>query len=456
MFCYHCMRKIFEGSTYCPHCGRQSFPERDPHYLAAGTTLIGRYLIGNPMGEDGNSINYIARDLNIDERVVIKEYYPMGLAVRDNTVSGKVTLRSDQEETRTSFETGKDAFLQDARDSRKNGMLDVRDIFSSNGTVYVVTTLTDDIKPAPAPPNDNPSYDDGFDGGSPEDPNAVTDISGNKPPQKKKISGGMIALIVIASLVIIGCIVAVIIIFANKGNGKGATDPTATTAATTATATVAETKATQAEDKTVIMIDVKGKKLSDAQSQLEALGLKVETTRVQSAEVPKDYIIRQSIEAGQKLQKGDTVMLYVSDGYEEVTTTEEVHAAPVFNSAEGSSTFEGHRAENVLNENAEFWATEKDGKGESITLRANDDQWVKGVKFGNGNLSEFDKWGRVSGVRFEFSDGTSVEKSISNFHDKQTIDFDREVKTTSIKITILETLAGSEHENTCITLIQPY
>ena len=455
MFCYHCMRKINEGSTYCPHCGRQSFPDRDPHYLAAGSTLNDRYLIGNPMGEDGFSISYIARDLNIDERVAVKEFYPMGLVTRDSAISGRVSLKSEQEDFRSSFERGKDKFLQEARLSRQNGTADVRDIFSVNGTVYVVTSLTKDMMTGATAPDGAPlPYEDGFEGGQ-QNPNDMTDI-GKKTPQKKKVSGGMIALIVIASLVVVGLIITMIVLFSGKGKGK--TDQTATTVPTTVAATTVKEKEkeTQAEDKSVTMIDVKGKKLSDAQSQLQALGLKVETSREQNADVAKDYIIRQSVEAGQKLQKGDTVMLYVSDGYEEVVTTQETHADPAFNSAQGSSVLSGYEAENVLNNDAKCWATEKDGKDAFITLRANGDQWVKGVYFGNGNIGDFQNWGRVTNVRFEFSDGTSVEKSISDISDLQTIDFGREVKTNSMKITILDSKAGAEHESTCITYIKAY
>ena len=179
-------------------------------------------------------------------------------------------------------------------------------------------------------------------------------------------------------------------------------------------------------------------------------------TREFNDEVAKDYIIRQSAESGQTLRKGDTVMLYVSDGYEEVVTTQETHADPAFNSAQGSSVLSGYEAENVLNNDAKCWATEKDGKDAFITLRANGDQWVKGVYFGNGNIGDFQNWGRVTNVRFEFSDGTSVEKSISDISDLQTIDFGREVKTNSMKITILDSKAGAEHESTCITYIKAY
>ena len=141
------------------------------------------------------------------------------------------------------------------------------------------------------------SYQDGF---------SRPPVSQN-PPVRKNHTGVMIAVILIITLLIIGGVVA---FFIARGNSK---------------ATDTSTEATVTENSKVTVPDVSGKKLSDAQSELEKLGLTVETTYESSDSVAKDYVIRQSVEADRVLSAGDTVMLYVSKGAEE---TEAPASAP--------------------------------------------------------------------------------------------------------------------------------
>lgn len=459
MFCYNCMRDIGNESNYCPHCGRNSYPDRTAHYLSAGSMLNNRYLIGNALGEDGFSITYIARDMNIDRRVAVKEYYPMGHVTRNSANSNQVELRSVAE---TEFVTrGTDRFISEAKIARQDGISDVRDIFSENNTVYVVTSLRElteqkkDSNHVPLP------YNDGFDGETPETQKYMEDIQSRKPaPKKKKLGGGMIALIVIASVVVVGLATTMIILFANKGKTDSSNTTTAPT--TIAVTTVPTQKPTEQDvDTSVTMPDVKGKKLSDAEAQLNNLGLKVETTREPDATVAKDYIIRQSVDSGQILKKGDTVMLYVSDGYVETKTTKEVHPDPTFSSLDSSSDFmdETGKEYNVnsvtVNDNT-CWATAGDGIDEWLEINANGDQWVNGVVLVNGNPQNYQGFSRITSVRFEFSDGTSIEKTISDMTNLQTIAFDREVRTNSIKMTITGVAEGTESLHACLAYIKPY
>ena len=60
------------------------------------------------------------------------------------------------------------------------------------------------------------------------------------------------------------------------------------------------------------MSDVSGKLLSDATSELEGKGLVVATRTELSDDVAEGYVIRQSVNAGRELNKGDTVLLYVA------------------------------------------------------------------------------------------------------------------------------------------------
>lgn len=323
MFCYNCMHRISDENNYCPHCGRKSYPDRTPHHLTPGSDLKGRYLVGNALGEDSFIITYAARDLNIDERVVLREYYPMGHVHRNSEESNEVILNSETEAAY--FDKGTDAFIAQAHEAKRNGKADVRDIFTANNTVYVVTSRQErpaGVNPRGSAPQqgegeESDDYQDGYTGTRPEDYRSQTDISSTRQPApKKKGKGGLIAGIVIGSAVVIGLAVTLVVLLNNGGKGKD--DKTATTVratvVTTAKPTEKPTDAPTKDPNIVEMPDVRGKKLSDAESQLRELGLKIEISREYSDEVAKDYILRQSIDGGQTLRKGDTVMLYVSDG----------------------------------------------------------------------------------------------------------------------------------------------
>ena len=52
----------------------------------------------------------------------------------------------------------------------------------------------------------------------------------------------------------------------------------------------------------------------DAEKELNELGLDVEIVEVFSEDIPKDQIVKQDPKAGSKVEKGDTVRLYISKG----------------------------------------------------------------------------------------------------------------------------------------------
>ena len=121
----------------------------------------------------------------------------------------------------------------------------------------------------------------------------------SNPPVRKNHTGAIVAVIIIITLLIIG---GLVVFFLTRGDSDETDTPT---------------EATVTENDKVTVPDVSGKKLSDARSELEKLGLAVETTYESSDSVAKDYVIRQSVEADRELRVGETVMLYVSKGSEE-------------------------------------------------------------------------------------------------------------------------------------------
>jgi serine/threonine protein kinase len=113
-----------------------------PKPAAASTTLpIGfrlfEYRVDGVLGQGGFGIAYAATDVNLNAKVVIKEYLPEDFAYRatDNTVSARDD--SDQDY----YQSGLDAFLVEARTLatfRHPHIVRVARFFEANKTAYMV------------------------------------------------------------------------------------------------------------------------------------------------------------------------------------------------------------------------------------------------------------------------------------------------------------------------------
>lgn len=143
-YCYTCM-DVLQGNGFCPHCFKKNSAECPPYRLSPGTVLNRKYLVGKSIGEGGFGITYIGRDLTLDRKVAIKEYYPSGCANRNNIVSQDVTISS--EKRREYFEKGLHSFIDEARRIAKltsvPGIVDVLEYFECNGTAYIIMEYLD-------------------------------------------------------------------------------------------------------------------------------------------------------------------------------------------------------------------------------------------------------------------------------------------------------------------------
>lgn len=140
-YCYHCMNKLNDNDKFCSYCGKNNSAEIPAHHLLPGTTLNGKFTVGEALGEGGFGITYIGRDENLDMRVAIKEFFPSGFVNRTNTVTSQINeITSD--ERKDFFEKGKERFLNEARVlakfSGEPGIVDVRDFFEENNTAYII------------------------------------------------------------------------------------------------------------------------------------------------------------------------------------------------------------------------------------------------------------------------------------------------------------------------------
>ncbi|MCR5775707.1 MAG: protein kinase [Lachnospiraceae bacterium] len=138
----HLCENCFSETTTepCPRCGFTKIGYRpDPLSLAVGSILNQRYLIGGVIGKGGFGITYLAYDLKLDARIAVKEYYPMGLAMRN---PGSTLVTVTDQDAGESFRTGAAKFYNEAKMVAKfNGnpnIVSVHDFFYENETVYFV------------------------------------------------------------------------------------------------------------------------------------------------------------------------------------------------------------------------------------------------------------------------------------------------------------------------------
>lgn len=135
-YCPYCMQEI-EG-TWCPRCQRDTADMSNGTNLAIGTILNTHYVIGRCLGAGGFGVTYLAKDLNLDLTVAIKEYFPSCWAYRRKNTQ-EVCALPDQ---KWAYEHGKEEFLCEGQRLAKledlPHIVDVYGFFEENGTSYLV------------------------------------------------------------------------------------------------------------------------------------------------------------------------------------------------------------------------------------------------------------------------------------------------------------------------------
>jgi serine/threonine protein kinase len=110
----------------------------DAACLPGGYKLL-EYQIERPLGGGGFGITYLARDINLNLPVAIKEYFPSDSVTR--VANQGVQVRGGSEEIRSQYQWGLERFLDEARalaTFRHPNIVRVLRYFRENGTAYIV------------------------------------------------------------------------------------------------------------------------------------------------------------------------------------------------------------------------------------------------------------------------------------------------------------------------------
>ncbi|MEE1036677.1 MAG: BspA family leucine-rich repeat surface protein [Oscillospiraceae bacterium] len=136
--CYGCMN--LTEQPVCEHCGSSVYAQNASHQLPTGTVLRGQYLVGRVLGQGGFGITYLGWDLNLDNPIAIKEFYPNNYVTRDHGHTLQVTvLEGNKQEL---IRNSRARFLREAQALARFAdvpqIVRVHSFFEENDTAYII------------------------------------------------------------------------------------------------------------------------------------------------------------------------------------------------------------------------------------------------------------------------------------------------------------------------------
>lgn len=135
--CPGCMNDVGEKEV-CPYCGFDLKSEQLAPFLAYGTVLAGKYVIGDVLEQNGEGVTYLGLDTITNNCVRVREFLPEKIAMRDKD---ELKLRVEKVHSEI-YKNYRKEFLDMWHSVMKLKTLDsvitVLDVFEANDTAYAV------------------------------------------------------------------------------------------------------------------------------------------------------------------------------------------------------------------------------------------------------------------------------------------------------------------------------
>lgn len=135
--CPGCMNEIGDAEN-CPYCGFDTKSEQIAPFLAYGTVLAGKYVVGDILEQNSEGVTYLGLDTITNNCVRIREFLPENFCTRDAGVTNPSVAQensADFKEMRTMF---LDMWHRIMKLKTIDSMITVLDVFEANDTAYAV------------------------------------------------------------------------------------------------------------------------------------------------------------------------------------------------------------------------------------------------------------------------------------------------------------------------------
>lgn len=135
--CYGCFSPIGDEDK-CPHCGYKQQSPYSPSYIAPGTILKEKYMVGKMLGHNGEGATYLAFDTVLSCKVILKEYMPDTLCSRDKETQAISVNSNSTVQYKSLMEEFTELNKKLAKLRNIDHIQQVQDMFHENNTAYVV------------------------------------------------------------------------------------------------------------------------------------------------------------------------------------------------------------------------------------------------------------------------------------------------------------------------------
>ena len=142
--CANCWNELTEGSV-CAECGYDNDTQNDSVYLKTKTIIADKYVIGNVLKVESDSVTYSGYDGQLDKPITIREFFPKEIANRfDDSDELHVRQKFVNE-----FARYKKSFFNLWTTMQKlhnlSAVVPVYDLAEENGTYYAIIENTESV-----------------------------------------------------------------------------------------------------------------------------------------------------------------------------------------------------------------------------------------------------------------------------------------------------------------------
>ena len=142
--CLGCMNKLGEDGK-CTHCNYDPSSKRIKSYLAAGTVLDERYIVGKILSNNGEGVSYIGYDKVTNEKVVVREYFPDTLCRRAEDSDKLIVNQDCLAKYKTFMSEFAEVYKVLSRLRNLPHIVPAVDMFAQNNTTYAILEYVEGV-----------------------------------------------------------------------------------------------------------------------------------------------------------------------------------------------------------------------------------------------------------------------------------------------------------------------